>query len=69
MTKEIDLSKLPPPEPYDEARRRSAVDLLLASLVGILAVLGITVAGVQRMVHRPAQELIRETDKLGHGDL
>ena len=56
-------------DPYDEARRRSAVDLLLASLVGILAVLGITVAGVQRMVHRPAQELIRETDKLGHGDL
>ena len=31
--------------------------------------LGITVAGGQRMVHRPAQELIRETDKLGHGDL
>jgi len=56
-------------EPYDEARRRSAVDLLLASLVGILAVLGITVAGVQRMVHRPVQGLIRETDKLGHGDL
>ena len=56
-------------EPYDEARSRSAIDLLLASLVGILAVLGITVVGVQRMVHRPVQELIRETDKLGHGDL
>ena len=56
-------------DPYDEARRRSAVDLLLASLVGILAVLGITVAGIQRMVHRPVQELIAETDKLGHGDL
>ena len=55
--------------PYDEARRRSAVDLLLTSLVGILAVLGIAVAGVQWMVHRPAQKLIRETDKLGHGDL
>ncbi len=41
----------------------------LASLVGILAVLGITVAGVQRMVHRPVQKLIGETDKLGHGDL
>ena len=56
-------------EPYDEARRRSALDLLLASLVGILAVLGITVVGVQRMVHRPVQELIAETDKLGQGDL
>jgi len=55
--------------PYDEARRRSAVDLLLTSLVGILAVLGIAVAGVQWMVHRPVQKLIGETDKLGHGDL
>ncbi len=56
-------------DPYDEARRRSAVDLLLASLFGIAVVLAITVVGVQRMVHRPVQKLINETAKLGHGDL
>ncbi len=55
--------------PYDAARRRSALELVLTSLVGILLVLAITILSLQRMVGRPVRVLIQGARKLGKGDL
>ncbi|NOZ95317.1 MAG: HAMP domain-containing protein [Acidobacteria bacterium] len=55
--------------PYDRARRESAAELLVASLLGIILVVGITVLASQRMVHKPVRKLIRETRKIAAGDL
>lgn len=56
-------------EPYDSARVESAREMVLATLVGILLVVGVTVAAVQRMVHVPVRKLIKETERLASGDL
>ncbi|HHQ47876.1 MAG TPA: HAMP domain-containing protein [Acidobacteria bacterium] len=55
--------------PYDRARSESAAELLVASLLGIILVVGITVWASQRMVHKPVRMLIRETKKIAAGDL
>ncbi len=56
-------------DPFDGVLRESAVELLVASVVGILLVVGITALATQRMVHRPVRKLIAETQKLASGDL
>ncbi|NIA10944.1 MAG: HAMP domain-containing protein [Nitrospiraceae bacterium] len=55
--------------PYDRARRASAAELLFASLFGIFLVVGITAAGVRRMVHRPVRNLIEQVQQIAAGDL
>jgi two-component system NtrC family sensor kinase len=55
--------------PYDQARRESAHELLLATVIGIFMVVGLTVVAVQRMVHRPVRKLIHGTQMLASGDL
>jgi len=55
--------------PYDTARRESAREMVLASLLGILLVVGVTVVAVHRMVHVPVRKLIKETRRLAGGDL
>ncbi len=56
-------------EPFDEARHESALELVVAGLVGLLLVLGITVGSLQRMVHRPVRKLITGAERLARGDL
>ncbi len=55
--------------PYDRARRASAAELLLASVFGILLVVGITAGAVRRMVHRPVHTLIAQVQQIAAGDL
>jgi len=55
--------------PYDAARSESAAELLVASLLGIILVVAITVLASQRMIHKPVRMLIRETKKIAAGDL
>ncbi len=55
--------------PYDAVRRESATEMLLASLLGIVLVVGVTVVAVHRMVHVPVRKLIKETRRLAAGDL
>jgi len=55
--------------PYDQARRESAHELLLATVIGIFLVVGVTVVSVQRMVNRPVRKLIKETKRVASGDL
>ncbi len=56
-------------EPYDAVLHESAVELLIASVIGILLVVAVTTVATQRMVHRPVRKLIKETEKLASGDL
>jgi len=55
--------------PYDRARRASAAELLVASFLGIILVIGITAATVRRTVHRPVHNLIRQVKEVAAGDL
>ncbi|MDQ7007833.1 MAG: ATP-binding protein [Acidobacteriota bacterium] len=55
--------------PYDEARVRSALELVLTSAVAIFLVLVTTIVSVQKMVQAPVRALIRGARKLGDGDL
>jgi two-component system NtrC family sensor kinase len=55
--------------PHDRARKDSAAEILFASLIGILLVVGATVWSVNRMVHRPVSKLIKETKRIASGDL
>lgn len=54
---------------HDQARRESATEILIASVVGIILVLGAIIWSVNRMVQVPVSKLIRETRKLAAGDL
>jgi len=56
-------------QPYDFERRKSAWELLISSLIGILVLAAISATAVHRMVHRPVRKLIKETQKLAAGDL
>lgn len=55
--------------PSDEAHKESANELLVSSLLGILAMIILTLWSVHRMVHRPVRKLTKETKKLSEGDL
>jgi two-component system NtrC family sensor kinase len=55
--------------PYDQARSESAAELLVASFLGIILVVAITILASQRMVHKPVRMLIRETKRIASGDL
>ncbi|MEN8164540.1 MAG: ATP-binding protein [Acidobacteriota bacterium] len=55
--------------PHDLARKESAIEILVASLVGILLVVGATIWTVHRLVHRPVSKLIKETKRIASGDL
>ena len=55
--------------PHDLARRESAIEILVASLVGIFLVIGATIWTVHRLVHRPVRKLIKETKRIASGDL
>ncbi len=56
-------------KPYDIARKESAIEILAASLIGILLVVGVTSWTVHRLVHRPVRKLIKETKRIASGDL
>ena len=56
-------------DPYDSVLHESAVELLVASVVGILLVVAVTGVATQRMVHRPVRKLIKETERIASGDL
>lgn len=55
-------------EPYEEARRRNAIQLLVASLLGILLASVLSVVAVRRMVHTPVRAMIKSAKALAHGD-
>ncbi len=55
--------------PHDLARKESAIEILVSSLVGILLVIGVTIWTVHRLVHRPVRKLIKETKRIASGDL
>ncbi len=55
--------------PHDLARKESATEILVASLIGILLVVGTTIWTVHRLVHRPVSKLIKETKRIASGDL
>lgn len=56
-------------EPHDLARRESATELLITSLIAILLVVGAIALTVHRLVHRPVSKLIKETRRVASGDL
>jgi histidine kinase len=53
---------------YDEARRSSAVQLLLASVLGILLACVVSALAVKRMVDRPVRAMIKSARALSQGD-
>lgn len=55
--------------PYDAARQESAFELVLASLLATLLVVGLAVVAVHRMVRQPVRKLIKETNRIASGDL
>jgi two-component system, NtrC family, sensor kinase len=55
-------------DPYEEARKRNAIQLLVASLLGILLASVVSVVAVRRMVHTPVRAMIKSARALAHGD-
>lgn len=55
-------------EPFEEVRARNAIQLLVASLLGILLASVVSVLAVRRMVHRPVRAMIKSAKALAHGD-
>jgi two-component system NtrC family sensor kinase len=55
-------------EPYEKARRSSAIQLVVSSLVTILLVSVVTTVAVGRMVRTPVRRMIRGAEALAQGD-
>ncbi len=55
-------------DPYDEARRSSAMQLIFFSALGIILTSIVTAVAVRRMVHNPVRAMITSAQALARGD-